>query len=155
VNFDELFARALFHLKTVALRGRFMLGKASFVRADLLAADHHIGPGQRILSHYDVETRRPRTGTEGWFLFERRFGPDLADRPAALECGYCGHLYVIDLPVEADPLAAAVGGGRPLGLPVSCASNWFEYPVDGRTGPATLSCGHCEQIGRARVRVLS
>lgn len=144
---------AWFRLKTLAIRGRFLLGKASFVAAEIHSADHQV-QGERLLSHYEVQTRKPRTGSQGWYLFEARFAPAPEDHPTALECGYCGHLFVIDVSPSSNPLSAALGSRRG-GAPASYASDWFRFPGDGGRREAVLSCGRCEQRGRPRVLELA
>ena len=92
-------SRLWFLLKSLPLRARFMTGKASFVEADVRmttnsVADASEGGGQppapRLLAHYQLETRRPRAGLQGWRLYDERVGGALPHRTVALTCGYCG-----------------------------------------------------------------
>src|SRR5262245_32117947 len=91
--------RLFFAVRTLPARGRFLLGKASFVEADIRMTTNQLTEGEagRLLSHYRLETRRPRTGVQGWGLFQERLldpGPHLSAR---LECGYCGHHFYLQV----------------------------------------------------------
>jgi hypothetical protein len=132
-----------FALKTLGVRGRFFTGKASFVDAEARATEGGSAEiidasgrrtGRRALSHCRLATRPPLTGAQGWRLFARRARGSGAS-PAALECGYCKHLFFVALPRPAD----------------SYACEWFGFPGRGYRGEATLLCPRCEQRSLPRV----
>ncbi|MDD5627462.1 MAG: hypothetical protein PHU21_00240 [Elusimicrobia bacterium] len=133
------FARLWFILRTLAVRGRFLTGKASFIGARVAETSSSLAEvydgrgrplGPRSLARHRLETDPPRTGMQGWSLFAAHRGRPLA----RLACGFCGHLYFIELrPQETPPGPASYG------------TDWFSF-WDGccRQVPA-LACPHCEQ----------
>lgn len=164
MNWRENLRRFWFGLKTLSLRGRFFFGKASAIEADIRETDSNLAEvydeygkplGRRLLSRYGLATRTPRTGTQGWNLFEQSSKTPGVNYPVALECSYCGHLFVILVRMETDPLSAGLRTARPLGTPVSCASEWFSFTYNAYQGDCSLSCTHCEQTSRPQVSVLS
>lgn len=157
-------SRLWFLLKSLPLRARFMTGKASFVEADVRmttnsVADASEGGGQppapRLLAHYQLETRRPRAGLQGWRLYDERVGGALPHRTVALTCGYCGHRFIVQVLSSIDPLASELTGGKGPGSPASYASDWFSFVDERYEGPTELSCSHCEQRGPAGLEFLS
>ena len=141
-----------FTLRSLAVRGRFLTGKASFVRAQVrqaagTPADIRDGKcrklGARPAAHHDLDTEPPRTGTQGWTLFCQAA---LARPPAPLErleCGYCGHLYFLD-----------ISGATPAGEDAAYDADWFSFSSPSRLGEPSLSCPHCEQAQTPRVRFI-
>ena len=156
-----------YNLKTLAIRGRFFTGKASFVESAVRSTENSIAEifengkssGQRLLAHYRLDTKSPRTGSQGWGLYCERIGRRSQGRaahaPAALECRFCGHLFFIHVQPEADPLSLA--GAARVGMPASYASEWFSYNHTARRPVVSdaLSCSHCEQISAPGVRFIS
>ena len=154
--------RLWFLLTTLAVRGRFLMGKASFVEADVELTTHRVadspaGRGAaeagRLLAHFRLKTRKPRTGVQGWDLFEERLSDPGPHRAVRLECGYCGHQFFIQILAALDPLSIQPGQGA--GEPASYASAWFEFAHEGRQGRESLSCPRCEQIGPPSVSFLT
>ena len=149
--------RLWFSVKTLAIRGRFLTGKASFVEADIQATTSGVSEvvdeaggsgGRRLLCHFELNTRQPLTGSRGWDLFARRLREGAGRQAVRLECGWCGHHFVIELlPRE--------GGEKPLGRAASYRSRWFSFMHSDFTGEASLSCPHCEQKGAAGVKFLT
>ena len=149
----ESAGRAWFLLRTLATRSRFMIGKASFVSAQVCATSNSLTevidaggrpPRMRLLSHYQLETQKPRSGSQGWRLFEHWARARTAHGLICLECGYCGHTYMLQV-LPGEPMAAGPGDPRPLGRPASYRSSWFSFPDEDFEGEASLNCGHCEQ----------
>ncbi len=152
-------ARLWFALKTAAIRLRFLTGKASFVEADVqmttnAVVDEPQPPAQKLIAHYQLTTRRPRTGDQGWRLFEERVGAGVRHRTARLDCGYCGHVFVIQILSILDPLAGDLTGGRPPARPASYSSDWFKFMHEDYAGEPSLYCPHCEQNSAPRVDFL-
>lgn len=145
-------------LKTLAIRLRFMTGKASFVEADVHTTTNAVvdglQPPNKLLAHYQLVTRRPRTGDQGWKLFWERVAENASHRTARLECGYCGHLFVIQVLSTLDPLACELTGGRAPARPASYACDWFKFMHEDYAGQPSLYCLHCEQKGPPRVEFL-
>lgn len=151
--------RAWFALKTLAVRLRFLTGKASFVEADVRMTTNSVvstdeRSPQRLVAHYELVTRRPRTGDQGWRLFEERVGGGPPHRTARLQCGYCGHLFVVQVLSSMDPLASDLTGGRAPARPASYSSDWFRFMHEDYQGQPSLYCAHCEQQSAPRVDFL-
>src|SRR5262245_24336773 len=126
--------RLWFLLTTLAVRGRFLLGKASFVEADVEMTTHRVAEfaeargaaeAGRLLGHFPPKTRKPRTGVQGWELFDERLSDPGPHRAVRLECLSCGHQYFLQILSAIDPLS--VRPGRGAGEPASYASSWFEF----------------------------
>lgn len=152
-----------FIMRTLAYRGRFMTGKASVVEADIRSTDTHItevldasgrATGGKLLANYYLNTRRPRTGRQGWELFVEISAENRPHKTATLECSYCGHIYVISVVPEGDPLASAQTGGKLMATPASYSCDWFLFTVEHLRGDPTLMCAHCEQKGPPRIEFL-
>ena len=142
-------------LKTLAIRLRFMTGKASFVEADVqmttnAVIDDAAPPSDKLLAHYQLATRKPRTGDQGWKLFWERVAEGARHRTARLDCGYCGHLFVVQVLSNLDPLASELTGGRAPAKPASYSSDWFKFMHEDYSGQPSLYCPHCEQQGPPR-----
>lgn len=148
-------ARLWFLVKTLAVRGRFITGKASFVRAQTRQTTSAVADlydrqgrplGSRRLAQHRLETSPPRTGTQGWELFARETRPGSRGRSplVRLECGFCGHLFFLAIPAQ--PRVAQ---------PASYTARWFSF-ID-RAVPAkpSLSCPRCEQKCVPRVQYLA
>ncbi|MCX5794074.1 MAG: hypothetical protein NTY77_01090 [Elusimicrobia bacterium] len=156
-----LFARLWFILRTLAVRGRFLTGKASFVRTHVRQTSSALAEvydrrghplGTRRLAHHRLETDPPRTGMQGWSLFAAQAGP--AAFPALpplvrLVCGFCGHLYFIEI---RSPEAS--GGDAPPG-PASYSAAWFSFMDRSCQGVPALDCPHCEQSSAPGVQFLT
>jgi hypothetical protein len=145
-------------MKTLAVRGRFLTGKATFVEADIEMTTNQVAEiydarglphGQRLLSHYRLRTRMPRTGSQGWELFSRWASSPDRRAAARLVCGFCGHNFFIHVLGALGPLNPEEPVGEPQ--PASYSSNWFRFMHRNFEGPASLSCTHCEQSGEAEV----
>jgi hypothetical protein len=156
--------RFRFALATLALRLRFLTGKASFVEADVQMTTNQVSdvydapgrkPERRLLAHYQLKTRKPRLGREGWRLFCERVGDQGTHRMVALSCGFCGHVFVIQILRAIDLLASEATGGRPAALPASYGSDWFKFMNPDYEGVPSLYCLHCEQNGAPRVKLLA
>lgn len=148
--------RLWFAVRTLALRGRFLTGKASFVEADIQATTSGVSEvldakgvsrGRRLLCHHELATRPPLTGSGGWELFSR-LGEAAAHEAVRLECGWCGHHFIIEL-------LPRPGGEKTPGRATSYRSPWFSFMHSDFTGEASLSCPRCEQKGPAGVRFLT
>lgn len=159
----EFLGRAWFALRTVGTRSRFMIGKASFVEAMIRATSNSltevIGTGgqpseMRLLSHYQLETNKPRSGSQGWRLFEHWSRRRTAHALVCLECAYCGHTYLLQVLPGSDPLATGAGDPRTLGRPASYRASWFSFPDEDFEGEASLNCAHCEQLSPPEVTFL-
>ncbi len=148
--------RAWFLLKTLPERARFLLGKASFVEADIRITTNSVseGPEARLLAHFRLDTRKPRSGAQGWALFLERVGEPGPHMTVSLDCGWCGHRYFVQVLSAIDPLAFEGTGGRPPGRPASYDGGWFRFSEPGEAGEPRLSCPRCEQSGRAGLRIL-
>jgi hypothetical protein len=143
-------SRLWFALKNLAVRLRFMTGKASFVEADVQLTTNAVIEAEKeaarqLVAHYQLVTRKPRTGDQGWRLFEERVGAGVRHRTAVLQCGYCGHLFVVQVLSSIDPLASDMTGGRPPAKPASYSSDWFKFMHEDFAGQSSLYCAHCEQ----------
>lgn len=147
-----------FLLSTLPLRGRFLTGKASFVRARTTSTtnamaqliDRHGRPlGQKLLAHHQLETEPPRTGIQGWDLFERHAAAAGGPREPLLrlECGYCGHQFLIRIDGRSCGDCRSVDTG-------SYRSTWFALMESSYQGEPSLSCVHCEQKSVPGVRFL-
>lgn len=156
--------RFRFAFATLALRLRFLTGKASFVEADVQMTTNQVcdvydapgrKPERRLLSHYQLKTRKPRIGREGWRLFRERFDDQGTSRMVALSCGYCGHIFVVQVLRSIDPLASEAAAGQAPGQPASYSSDWFRFMHADLEGKTSLFCLHCEQNGEPRVKLLS
>lgn len=155
-------SRLWFLARSFPLRARFMTGKASFVEADVRMTTNSLAdvagageaPRTRLLAHYQLETRRPRAGLQGWKLYDERVGGETPHRVAALVCGFCGHRYIVQVLASADPLASDLTGGRGPGAPASYSSDWFRFVDESFEGPTDLGCLHCEQNGPAEAEFL-
>ncbi len=144
---------AWFAFRTLPTRSRFMIGKASFVEADVRATSNSLTeviepgdrpPEMRLLSHLQLETQKPRTGTQGWKLYEawaRR--PNTRDL-VSMECGFCGHLYILRIHPGHNPPLPGAGGAPAMGRPASYSGSWFNFPDEDFEGEPSLNCGHCE-----------
>jgi hypothetical protein len=150
--------RLWFALATLPLRLRFLFGRASFVEASVHMTTNSLAqsaetagaPAQpRLLSHFDLDTGSPRTGLQGWRLFDD--AASQGRRSAVLACGYCSHRYLIHVAASVDPLASELTGGRAPGAPASYSSDWFRFMHAGYDGPCDLYCGRCEQQGPPEV----
>lgn len=145
-----LLARLWFVVRTLAARGRFLTGKASYVKAHVNQTNSALAEvydrkgrslGARMLACHKLETDPPRTGRQGWELFAQRAAPRSPGGAAAplvrLECGFCGHLFFVEIrrpaPDEAAPRAAAY------------AASWFSFMDQDYEGDPALACPHCEQ----------
>ena len=161
-----LLSRLWFILKTLAMRGRFLTGKASFVRArvsqvvDALAEvyDRRGRPlGAKMLSQHRLENDPPRSGMQGWSLFAAQAEAAAVVPPGrsilvSLECGFCKHYFLINIlqPEPADrPLSTS---GDPT--PASYAASWFSFMTRDYQGEASLACPRCEQSSLPGVRFL-
>lgn len=147
--------------------GRFLTGKASFVEADVRATTRGLSEvleasgerrGPELLAHFQLATRRPRTGTTGWELFLERVAAGSPHGTVRLDCGWCGHLFFIQIlrqaaegPSALDPLASEAAGGRAPGRPASYSAEWFRFMHEDFQGEPSLNCPHCEQRGAPRV----
>jgi|GEM_PF-4325860 len=156
-------ARLWFILRTLAVRGRFLTGKASFVRthvrqtssASAEVYDRRGQPlGPRRLAQYTLETDPPRTGMQGWSLFAGQAGPTARPAPqreplVRLACGFCGHLFFIEIPPP-----KASGEDSPPG-PASYSTTWFSFMARPYQGNPSLDCPHCEQSSAPGVRFVT
>src|SRR5256885_107528 len=78
-------SRLWFLARSFPLRARFMTGKASFVEADVRMTTNSLAdvagageaPRTRLLAHYQLETRPPRAGLQGWTLYDERVGGEV------------------------------------------------------------------------------
>lgn len=146
--------RLWFQLSTLPIRGRFLTGKASFVEADVRMTSNNVGLGQKLLAHYHLATRQPRSGAQGWRLYDQRAagrGPHLT---VSLQCGWCRHVFIVQVLAALDPLASDETGGKSAGLPASYSAEWFRFLPERYEGEPCLSCPRCEQESRPRVRFL-
>jgi hypothetical protein len=148
-------ARLWFILRTLAVRGRFFTGKASFVRANVSQTTSALAEiydrrgkplGSRMLAHHKLETEPPRTGMQGWSLFAGQTGP-AAPQPAVvrLECGFCGHYFFVEIRQR-----EKTGGD-----PASYAASWFSFMDRSYQGEPALACPHCEQSSAPGVQFMS
>lgn len=145
----RLLSRLWYLAKTLALRARFLTGKASFVEADVrMTTNSLVNAAQpRLLAHFQLETGRPRGGATGWKLYDEKVGPHPRRRTVVLACAYCGHRFVLQMQPPAEALAGAA--------PASYSSDWFRFMHVSLEGPADLFCAHCEQQGEpAKVEFL-
>ena len=140
------------------------MGKASFIDADILMTDTHItdivddegkSTGHRMISHYKLDTHKPRSGTRGWELFVSSAGQTHFHGKAVLECSYCGHLYIIRINPYSEMKSSNQLTGKPMGTPASYTSDWFSYTQEEFSGEPSLSCVHCEQKSLPRVEFLT
>ncbi|MBI5209106.1 MAG: hypothetical protein HY927_03940 [Elusimicrobia bacterium] len=173
-------ADVCFHVRTLPLRARFLTGRASFVEATVLASQAELSYvvdqsgkslGPRMLQRRRLGTGSPRTGTQGWTLFLDAFRDSVPEAMVDLECGYCGHMYVVRIllpaPRPANALPESARDARPLGRPAqaapgvsgsgapppaSFASEWFSFVDKDCAGAPSLSCGHCEQKSEPGVK---
>lgn len=159
-----IFRRFRFELATLALRLRFSTGKASFIEADIQMTTNQVAevvdapgakPERRLLAHYQLKTRRPRAGAQGWRLFRERAGAAGTDQLVVLSCGFCRHSFVVQVLAAIDPLALEGASHRPPGQPASYGSDWFRFMHEGFEGAASLYCLHCEQNGVPGVKFLA
>jgi hypothetical protein len=157
-----LATRLWFILRTLAVRGRFLTGKASFVRTHVRRTTYastevydrkgkSLGP--RILAHCRLENDPPRTGMQGWSLFAGQAGPVSWPAPrreslTRLACGFCGHLFFIDIRRDAS-------GEDAPSEPSSYSAAWFSFSDSACPGKPTLSCPHCEQSSTPEVLFMS
>lgn len=165
-------ARLWFFLRTLPVRGRFITGKASFVAAsvrrttDAIAEvyDHRGRPlGQKLLSHNELETAPPRTGPQGWKLFSTQTQNKGLRSAVSLECGFCGHLFIISLSGEKRTTkACGIGSSAgPGSLPAAQAeassfhAPWLSFMDRAYQGEPSLCCPHCEQSSVPRVQFLT
>ncbi len=139
------------------MRGRFLVGKASYVEASINATESSVSyvldpsgrsTGRRLLAHHRIETRPPRTGPHGWSLFSSMVRQPGAYGPAELECACCGHVYILRILL---PGSSLPGLGDALGEPASFSSDWFSFLHEDYRGQAWLSCRHCEERTEPRV----
>lgn len=151
MSWSGLRGRFWFSLATLALRVRFFTGKASFVEADVEMTTNHAGevydfpgfrPQRRVLAHFQLKTRQPQAGRQGWEIFRRRFGDD-ANPLVVLACGFCGHFFVVHVLSSVEPQPASYG------------SDWFSFMNSEYEGEPRLYCLHCEQDGRPGVKYLT
>ncbi|MBI5631664.1 MAG: hypothetical protein HY921_12370 [Elusimicrobia bacterium] len=162
-DISTLARRYWFLARSLPIRFRFMTGKASFVEAEIGLTTHNVldqaeasrPSSQRLLSHYQLSTRKPRTGSQGWRLFEERVGLDHLHQTVELECAYCGHLFIIQILSSIDPLAVEIPGQPSPGKPASYSSDWFTFMHRDYQGSPSLSCTHCEQKQEPKVRYLA
>ena len=145
MSWSGLRKRVWFFLATLALRLRFLTGKASFVEADVQMTTNHaadiydfpgLRPERRVLAHFRLTTRTPRRGRQGWELFRQRRDAALV----VLTCGFCRHLFVLQIMSAVEPQPAAYG------------SDWFSFMNSDYEGEPRLNCTHCEQDGRPGVK---
>lgn len=162
-SWSDRLRRLWFFFKSLPIRARFLTGKASFVEADIrmttnsvteLSEPSGLARGSALLAHFQLETHRPRAGSQGWRLYEERVGLGPRHRTAVLECGYCRHHFVIQILSALDPLSSEATGGRPPARPASYTAEWFRFMHIGFDGDSRLYCFHCEQDGPARVSFL-
>jgi hypothetical protein len=152
-----LFSRLWFVVRTLAARGRFLTGKASYVKARVHQTTSAVAEvydrrgkplGSRMLAQHRLETAPPRTGRQGWELFVARTGPaspgEAGPALVRLECGFCGHRFFIELS------GAAAGSAPPQAA--SYAASWFSFMGRHYRGEPSLSCPHCEQSSVPGVR---
>jgi hypothetical protein len=153
--------RLRFFIATLALRARFATGKASFVEADIQMTTNQVAevlelpgkaPERRLLAHYQLKTRKPLTGSQGWRLFAERAQDAGTGRLVELNCSFCGHRFVIQVLAAIDPLSSEVTQGRAPGHPASYASDWFKFMNSDYEGTPSLYCFHCEQNATPRVK---
>ncbi|MBI5241842.1 MAG: hypothetical protein HY926_15325 [Elusimicrobia bacterium] len=149
-----LITRLWFVVRTLAARGRFLTGKASYVKSHVDQTTSALAEvydrqgrslGSRLLAHHRLATEPPRTGTQGWELLAAHAGPSASGQALVrLECGFCGHLFFIEIgkpgPAEAPPRGA------------SYAASWFSFMGRDYEGEPALSCPHCEQSSVPGVR---
>jgi hypothetical protein len=152
--------RFWFGLRTLAWRGRFFTGKASFVAAQVRLVTNAVAEvydrrgqplGQRLLSHHRLQTQPPRTGSQGWALFARTYARPAGDVLVSLQCGYCGHIFMLTF-TPAGPDSAV---GTADAQPASYASDWFTFMHSSYQGEPSLSCPHCEQRSIPHVSYLN
>jgi len=162
-SWQERWRRWRLALATWALRLRFSTGKASFVEADIQMTTHHVAdvldaPGaataRRLLAHYQLKTRPPHAGPQGWRLLRERAGAAGTDQLVDLTCGFCGHHYIVQVLSALDPLASEAARGLSPGQPASYASEWFRFMHEDFEGKSSLNCLHCEQNGEPGVEML-
>lgn len=160
-GWNALPGRLWFLLKTLPVRGRFLTGKASFVRARVASTENAMAQlfdrrgrplGQKLLAHHRLETEPPRTGSQGWELFTRRCAA--ADDPRRpflrLECAFCGHHFL----VAVDDCSEAACGDCLSVETASYRSTWFALMDSAYQGEPSLSCAHCEQKSVPRLKFL-
>lgn len=150
MSWSGLRNRVWFFLATLALRLRFITGKASFVEADVEMTTNHAGdvydlpglrPERRVLAHFRLKTRPPRGGRQGRDLLRERLA---AGHPmVVLSCGFCRHLFVIQVLSAVEPQPASYGG------------DWFSFMNREYEGEPRLNCPRCEQDGRPGVKYLT
>lgn len=157
-------SRLWFALRTLSIRILFFLGKASFVEADVRMTTNNVADvfngtgkslGQKLLAHYQLETRTPLAGSRGWATFADRIskgGPHLS---VSLECAFCGHHYFVQVLTVLDPLACEATGHRAVGHPASYSSNWFRFLHEHYEGEPSLACLRCEENSAPRVAFLA
>jgi len=146
--------RFVFELKDFFMLMRFRLGKASYIETSVVQTTHSMTEifdsggrpkGPRMLSHYDLSTQPPQTGSVGWqrYLDNVILGHSL--RTAELACEFCGHLFIVLLPNETQTAQ----------FPASFRSHWFRFMHKEYQSTAHLNCVHCEQSAVPRVRFLN
>lgn len=154
---------AWFLLRTLGVRARFLTGKASFVEADIRMTTNSVAEllddggkpcGERLLSHFQLLTRPPRTGRQGWELYAERVGRGTPHLSARLECRYCGHRFYVQVLSQVDPLSSEATGGRAPGRPASFSAEWFKFLHEDYEGEPSLNCPRCEQEGDPSVKFL-
>lgn len=147
-------------LLNLPVLGRFLTGKASFVEADVKATTRGLSEvlessgerrGPELLSHFQLSTRPPRTGSGGWELYLERVAAPSPHRTVELSCGWCGHEFYVQVLTALDPLASREAGGRAPGRPASFSSDWFSFMHEDFQGEPNLNCPHCEQRGEPRI----
>lgn len=146
--------RWLLSVVNLGVRARFAAGRASFVEADVEMTTNSVAEvyeeagrptGQRLLAHYRLSTKGPVGGKKGWSLLADRLLAPAAHRTVSLLCGYCGHLYVVQILSALDPLRPDAAMGRALARPASFSSDWFRFMHEDFEGKPSLSCPRCEQ----------
>lgn len=152
--------RLWFSVANLVTRLRFVTGRASFVEADVEMTTNSVAEvydepgrpsGQRLLAHYRLATRPPVAGPKGWRLLRERLERPVGHRLVSLECGWCGHTYVVQIISLLDPLAPDAATGRPVARPASFSCDWFRFMHSDFEGQAQLACPRCEQSGRPDV----
>jgi hypothetical protein len=155
-------ARLWFILRTLAVRGRFLTGKASFVRSHVRQTTSALAEvydrrgkplGTRMFAHHRLDTEPPRSGMHGWSLFAGQAGPAAMPAPqrdaiVRLACGFCGHLFFVDI-----ERPETTGGDAPL-EPASYSARWFSFMGRSYQGDPALSCPRCEQSSAPGVQFL-
>lgn len=150
-------------LRNLGLLGRFLTGKASFVEADIRTTTRGLSEvlestgerrGPELLSHFQLSTKPPRTGSIGWELYLERVAAPSPHRAMRLECGYCGHVFIVQVLAAVTPPASLETEKQAPGRPASFNAEWFSFMHEDFQGDPSLNCPHCEQRGVPAVKRL-